>query len=128
MKKTMKVIVIAIFIIIISSNNAFASSIISDIFTTGEDWTNIGQNRGGIGINESDLISGSNDIYNLFLAVATAVAVIVGALLGVRYMTAGIDEKVKVKESLFPYLISCVVVFGAMGIWRLVVALMKNLL
>ena len=41
-------------------------------------------------------------------------------------MTAGIDQKVEVKESLFPYIVSCIVVFGSMGIWKLAVTIMNN--
>ena len=42
-------------------------------------------------------------------------------------MTAGIEQKVQVKEALFPYLISCIVVFGSLGIWKITVNIMKQI-
>ena len=41
-------------------------------------------------------------------------------------MTAGIDKKVEVKQALFPYFISCIVLFGAFGIWKLVITIMNE--
>ncbi len=54
------------------------------------------------------------------------VAVIVGLIIGIRFMTGGIEEKAKIKELLVPYVAGCIVIFGAFGIWSLVVnVLMK---
>ena len=66
----------------------------------------------------------SSDIFNIFLGVGTGIAVIVGAILGIQFMTAGIDAKVKVQEALVGYVISCAVLFGAFGIWKLVILFM----
>lgn len=122
--RLMKIVLLSFIIIIILSQNIFA---LGDILTTGESWIGTGKNKAGIGISTSNLKQASGELYNILLAIATVIAVIVGAILGVRYMTAGIDEKVKVKESLFPYLISCIVVFGSLGIWKLVVTIMKTI-
>ena len=61
------------------------------------------------------------------MILATATAIIIGGILGIQFMTAGIDKKVQVKESLYPYIISCVIVFGSLGIWRLVILLTSQL-
>lgn len=90
--------------------------------TTGKEYAEEGQTIDTDKINQM-----SNDLYNLLLAVATVVAIIVGAILGIQFMTAGIDKKVEVKQALFPYLISCIVVFGSLGIWKLVVTIMKQI-
>ena len=55
------------------------------------------------------------------------VAVLVGAILGIQFMTAGIDKKVEVKQALFPYIVSCVVMFGAFGIWKLMVMILNGI-
>ena len=49
------------------------------------------------------------------------IAVVVGIVLGIKYMIAGADEKAEVKETLLPYIIGCVVTFGAFGIWRILI-------
>lgn len=124
--KTIKILMICFCIILMFSNTAYA---LNEIFSTGESWETIGKEYAdsGMTMNTDEVKKASDQLYNILLAVATGVAVIVGAILGIQFMTAGINEKVKVKESLFPYLISCVVVFGALGIWKLMVTLMNLL-
>lgn len=121
--KIIKTTLISIFIIILLSQNVFA---LGDIFSTAEDWEKTGKAHTDTTMDTGELNKVSGELYNILLAVATGVAVIVGAILGIQYMTAGIDKKVEVKESLFPYMVSCIVVFGSMGIWKLVVTVMRN--
>lgn len=59
-------------------------------------------------------------IYNILLAIGLIVAVTAGAVLGVQFMTASADGKAEVKEKLIPYTVGCTVIFGAFGIWKLV--------
>lgn len=56
-------------------------------------------------------------------ALGIALSVIVGSLIGIKFMFGGIEEKVKMKEVIIPYIIGCVIVFGAFGIWKLVIIL-----
>ena len=121
--KTFKILTITFLIILILSGKVLA---LDSLFEKADSWIETGENNKDGKIRTSNLRNVSNDIYNILLSVGTGVAVIVGALLGLKYMTAGIDEKVKVKESLIPYLISCVVLFGTFGIWKLVVLILKN--
>lgn len=122
--KIIKILAISFCIIIVLSQNVFA---LQEIISTGESWMDIGYDYAGIGLDTSELKTKSSSVYNLLLAIATIVAVIVGAILGVQYMMAGIDKKVEVKESLFPYFISCIVIFGSLGIWKLVVTIMDQI-
>ena len=66
----------------------------------------------------------SDTVYNVLLLVALIVALIVGAILGIQIMISGVEQKAKAKESLVPYLISCVVTFGAFGIWKFCVVVL----
>ena len=122
--KILKIALICIFIIILLSQDIFA---IGQIFSTGDDWLNTGKDHTNVTMDSEDIKDMSGNIYNMFLAVATGVAVIVGAILGIQFMTAGIDKKVEVKQSLFPYLVSCIVVFGSMGIWKLIVTILAGI-
>lgn len=65
-------------------------------------------------------------IYNVLLTVAVAVAVIIGGILGIKLMTASAEDKAEVKQFLIPYVVGCVVVFGAFGIWKLVVTILQS--
>lgn len=121
--KIIKILSICFCIIIMLSHNSLA---ISETISTADKWISTGYNHAGIGLDTDQLKDVSDEIYNILLVIATVVAVIVGAILGIKFMTAGINEKVEVKKSLFPYFISCVVVFGSLGIWKLVVTLLKS--
>lgn len=121
--KACKILAISFCIIIMLSHNVFA---LGDIITMGEDWESLGLNHTNTTIDTGKLKPLSDKIYNLLLAIAVVVAIIAGAILGIQFMTAGINRKVEVQRALFPYLISCVVVFGSLGIWKLVVALLKS--
>lgn len=42
-------------------------------------------------------------------------------------MMASAEDKAKVKESLLPFVVGCVVVFGSFGIWKLLVIFGQNI-
>ncbi len=65
-------------------------------------------------------------LYNVFLAIGLVVAVAVGIVLGIQFMVASADGKAEVKEKLIPYTVGCVVIFGAFGIWKLVMILLEG--
>lgn len=65
-------------------------------------------------------------LYNVFFAIGLVATVIVGVILGIQFMTASADGKAEVKEKLIPYTVGCVIVFGAFGIWKIVMLLLKD--
>ena len=54
------------------------------------------------------------------------VAVIAGLFIGIKYMTGSVVQKSETKQLLLPYIVGCVVIFGAFGIWKLVVELLNQ--
>ena len=74
-----------------------------------------------ITINSTELNRPSSEVYNILTSLGMIIAVVVGIDLGIKYMIAGADEKAEVKETLLPYIIGCVVTFGAFGIWRILI-------
>lgn len=68
----------------------------------------------------------SNTIYSILLAIGIVIAVIVGLLLGMKFITGGIEEKAEVKAMLVPYIVGCVVLFGAFTIWKIVVDILQS--
>lgn len=103
-----------------------ANSTPDEVINEANSFLNIGQE--GKGTIEGDVLSAaSSTIYNILLAIATVVAVIVGAILGIQFMMASAEDKAKVKESLLPFVVGCVVVFGSFGIWKLLVIFGQNI-
>ena len=75
---------------------------------------------------ETALQDFSSTMYNILLSIGVAVALIVGIIIGIKYMMGSIEEKANYKQMLIPYLVGCVVVFGAFGIWKLVVTILES--
>ena len=54
-------------------------------------------------------------------------AVIIGIILGIQFMTGSVEQKAKVKDALVPYIAGCIIIFGAFGIWKLVVTILRGI-
>jgi len=77
-------------------------------------------------IKSSSLQDFSNKFYNILLTVGIIIAVIVGMVLGIKFMAGSVEEKANIKEILVPYIVGCVVIFGAFAIWKLVVTILSS--
>ena len=78
-------------------------------------------------IDQAQLQDGISTLYNIFLEVGVAIAVIIGLIIGIKFMIGSVEEKAEIKKLLWPYLIGCLVVFGAFGIWKIVIEIMQSL-
>ncbi|CCY99217.1 unknown [Clostridium sp. CAG:793] len=67
-------------------------------------------------------------IGNVLVLIATIVLVVVGMIMGLKYMIGGTDQKANMKEKLIWYIISIALVYGAVGIFTIVVNIMNNIL
>lgn len=81
---------------------------------------------GDAAISSSSLQDFSNKFYNIFLAVGTIMTVLVGLILGIKFMLGGAEEKAHIKELLIPYIVGCVVIFGAFAIWKIIVTILSE--
>lgn len=124
-KKIIRFIVILIIMFMINSfcYKIYAADTVDDVMQGAQDFLDMGK---GSNIDKKELKTISDFIFNFLLAIAMIVAVIVGMILGVKFMTSSIDEKAKIKEALVPYVVSCVVIFGAFGIWKLAVTILSR--
>lgn len=78
-------------------------------------------------IDENALEEGSSTLYNILLVIGIAVAIIWGLVLGIQFITGSIIDKAEIEKALVPYVIGCVIIFGAFAIWRLVINLLQPL-
>ena len=126
--KIMKIfLIILIFLSIFSilSQNVYAT--IDEQMKQADDFLNAGKNPTDKPLDEKNIREASEQIYNILLTIGIVIAVIVAAVLGIQFMLGGLEEQAKVKESLIPFIIGCVVIFGAFGIWRAVASVLKNI-
>lgn len=90
-----------------------------------DDFLSEGKDGSGNTINFDMLNDTSNVMYNILLVVGICAAAIIAAVLGIQFITGSVEQKVKVKEALIPFVIGCAVLFGAFGIWRLIIILLR---
>lgn len=67
----------------------------------------------------------SNTLYNTLFIFGVIAAFIVGGLLGIKYITGGIEGQVDVKNTMIAYIAGCVVLFGAFAIWKIVIVVLQ---
>lgn len=122
MKKRVFLILI-IFILMICSTHIVQATTISNIMQGADNFITNGSSSSVIA--NDKLKDASDIIYNTLLIVGTVIAVIVGAILGIQFITGSVEQKAKVKDSLIPFIVGCVVIFGAFGIWKLVITILR---
>lgn len=111
-------------ILIITNYNYAADESVGDIISGADDF--ISKANTGNTIAQDATQKAIDLLYNAFFAVGLIATVIVGVILGIQFMTASADGKAEVKEKLIPYTVGCVVIFGAFGIWKLVMILLQG--
>lgn len=129
MNKLIKFIVITIILLMITliiPMEEVQATMIRDIFTGADDFIANGVKDKNKTIDETDMKEMSNLLFNTLLIIAIVIAVIVGLVIGIKFMTGSVSEKANVKETLIPYIAGCIVIFGAFGIWKLVVTILSS--
>lgn len=107
---------------IVSAGNA--SSTLDDMIA---DADNFVANSKSDSIDSKSLQDFSSTIYNIALQIGIGVAVVVGLALGIQFMLAGVDGKADVKKALIVYVVGCIAIFGAFGVWKLVIEVMQQI-
>ena len=125
MKKIVKIILIffSIFMLIFSLNCdmylVYGASI-DEIFLGGNEFIKKGEEKENNKVKEDKLKDVSSTIYSALFNLAIIVAVAVGGILGIQYMTAGPEKKADLNKGLMGYIICCMVLFGAVEIWKII--------
>ena len=125
--KRLLINIMAIFIIVFNLfiPNAYAGPL-QNIINRAEIFVKNGESGGNV-INNDALKEGSNTLYNVLFVIGIAVAFIWGIVLGIQFITGNLGEKADVKKNLIVYVIGCIIIFGAFGIWRLLLQLLEPL-
>lgn len=97
-----------------------------EVITEAKGFIEKGEAEAGKKISEDSMKSISNTIYNVLLVVGIIIAIIVGLVLGIKFIMGSLEEKAQVKNMIIPYIIGCVVLFGAFTIWQIVVELLQS--
>lgn len=128
-----KIIFTILIVILIITTNWNYTYAISDIMSGVGDFENSRYNytingiHNDMEIDSDNLQSMSNIIYNILLTIGIVVAVIVGLVLAMQFMAGSVEQKAKVQETLVPYIVGCIIIFGAFGIWKLVLTTLNQI-
>lgn len=98
----------------------------SDPFSGAQNFLKQGENQVDETLNEAELEDASNTIFNVVLGIAIIIAVAIGIVIGIKFMLASSTEKAEIKELLVPYVMGVIVVFGAIGIWKLAITVFDD--
>ncbi|MBO5413439.1 MAG: hypothetical protein J6A29_03970 [Clostridia bacterium] len=126
MKKIVFVLLLVITVLLSLYNITYAVGL-DGIMDGADNFMDAGKNSGNTGLTWAGITNASDLIYNTLLSIGVVVAVVVAAYLGIKFITSSVEEQAKVKESLIPFVVGCVVIFGAFGIWKLVTNLLETL-
>ncbi len=128
MSKVLSVIILVLVMMTTMSTIIYASTI-SNMVSGADDFIESGKDQSHSKINSAfanDKMKSIVDvIYNVFLILGIIIAIIVGLILGIQFITGSVEQKSKIKESIIPYVAGCTVIFGAFGIWRLIIILLR---
>lgn len=123
------ILMMLLFLSIFSSSNivfATGDQSVSGIIDGGSSFINDGEKQTSP-ITTDKTQELTNDLYNILFFVGLVLAVIIGIILGIQFMTGSVEQKAKVKDALVPYIAGCIIIFGAFGIWKLVVTILRGI-
>ena len=127
MKKVVFTILVLIVLVSICTTVTKASDI-DTIMKGAENFLKEGQTAPTeVVIKKENVTDVMNFVYNTLLIIGTVVVIIVGSILGIKYMTSSVEGQAKIKETLIPFVVGCVVIFGSFFIWKMIVNILTGL-
>lgn len=129
MKKTIYIIIFIITILIGTTINRpiYARHTTGEVIREADGFISAGKANSTDIISTEELQDLSDTIYTILVVVGVVIAIIVGAMLGIKFITEGVEGKAEVQKALIAYVIGCVVIFGAFIIWRIVVNILQGI-
>ena len=127
-----KIILKIVLVVIMACGSLFSNSLVyatsvDSVIKGADDFVSKGENSNKASIDVGELKDTKNFLYNLLLAFGIIITVITGMIIGIKYMVGSVEERADLKTALIGYVISCFVIFGAFGIWKLAVNILSNI-
>ena len=110
-------------------SSSSSSGFWKEIFEKGDSFLGAGKGiaSGDEAATDLETMGIMNDLYNVVFPLGVVTTVIVGVVLGIKFMASSAEDKAKVKESMVPYVVGCVVIYGAFGIWKICIQILSAL-
>lgn len=123
----MKKIIVSVILfmtIVLSGQVSMAVNGLDDIISRGDNFVNQGDPNNAI--LENNVKEVSDGVFAIVVVIGIVVAIVAAVIIGMQFVTASVAEKAQLKEKLIPLLVGAAIIFGAVGIWRLVVNILQG--
>lgn len=118
--KVIFIIVAVIVLIFININVSYGAG----VFDQGKNFIKKGEENATV--DKQKLNDSTSFLYNTLVGIGTAAAVIVGMVLGIKYMVGSVEEKAETKGILIGYVCSCTVILVAYVIWKITISILSG--
>lgn len=125
MKTKKFLIILIVFLICVIPINSFAITEVDEVISDGDDFLGRAKDTSSV-IDLGKLQNLSGDIYNIIFATGLVIDVIVGLVIGIKFIISSVEERAKIKEILTIYVIGSIVLFGAFTIWKITMGILGN--
>lgn len=118
--------IVLIFIIIIG---AFGTNTVNanSIWEQSKNWLQTGESqRNNSAINESSY-TGFEELAGLVWGLGVFIILIIGTILGIRYIMSTPEQKAQLNTALIAYLVGTVIILGASAVWKLAVEIFEDI-
>ncbi len=117
-KKVLIILAIIGIISVIFITSAYANtSVNTDIYNQAGEFVNVSNPP----IKFDSVWEELRPIASILMGIGLVVLVCVGSILGIKYMTSGVDEKANVKQKLIWFCVAAALIVGTTGIFNIVV-------
>lgn len=122
LNRAIVMLILMLILFTVFANQVVYASELDKIINDAEDWVS---NSNNDIINKQGLKEFSDTLYNSLLLIGMVIAVIVGTIIGIKFMISSVEEKAKIKEILVVYFVGCFVLVGAFSIWKIIIFIMR---
>lgn len=119
MKKNIKKLIFILIILIALFSINTKTYAWSQVFSDAKEFIQAGESSSEGQVTESSVKDLSGYLYNILFSAGVIIAVVVATVLGIQFMTSSAEGQAKVKETLLPFIIGCIVVFGGFAFWKI---------
>lgn len=124
--KNILIILLIVSVLFLITTPVFATQTGDGIKTQADNWLNKGAANNPISAEKIGSIL--RPVANILLAIGSVIIVIMGVVMGIKYITASPDKQGQLKGQLVGLFVSAVVLYGAYGIWSVVYTVLKGII
>ena len=125
MRKIIRIIIIFILAISIFCTATVKAS--DSPWETAQNWLKTGEDERANSFMNESTNDGFEALAGVLWGAGVFIILIIGVILGIRYIMSEPEQKAGLKKSLIAYIVGSIIILGASGIWKLVVDILEDM-